>query len=208
VIFNTKNHPMPKTIFLSLLLISCLSLSSFSQCLTSLPPPACNGTEPLVTDGETLNGGTTKWYYGATAMINSLTLDGGTLVVCGDLTVDKFYMDRGTIFIRPGGRFVIGSGVGAGLQFKGDCSIYNYGTCEVQRNLSLENNATAATPNKVINASSSSVFKCPINTLSLTMLIHGLSIMVRQSSGVLLQMRRLQQTLSVWATEATRKWPY
>jgi hypothetical protein len=149
---------MLKTYFLSLLLLF-ISLSSLPQCLTSLPPPACLGTEPLVTDNEVLNGGTTKWYYGAATTINTLTLNGGTLVVCGDLTVDKFYMDKGTIFIRQGARFVIGSGLGSGLQFKGDCSIYNYGTCEVQRNLSLENNATAATPNRVINALSSSVFK-------------------------------------------------
>jgi hypothetical protein len=108
-----------------------------------------------------LNGGTTRWYYGATATIGTLTLNGGTLVVCGDLTVDKLYMDKGTIFIRQGGRFVIGSGLGSGLQLKGDCSIYNYGTCEVQRNLSLENSAAAATPNRIINALSSSVFKMP-----------------------------------------------
>jgi len=149
---------MLKPYFLSLLLFF-LSLSSFSQCLTSLQPPACLGTEPLVTDGETLNGGTTKWYYGPAVSINTLTLNGGTLVVCGNLTVDKFYMDKGTVFIRQGGRFVIGSGIGSGLQFKGDCSIYNYGTCEVRRNLSLENNAAATTPNRVINALSSSVFK-------------------------------------------------
>lgn len=150
---------MLKTYFLSLLSIFFLSISSFPQCLNSVPPPACAGTEALVTEGETLNSGTTKWYYGAAATISTLTLNGGTLVVCGDLTVDKLYMDKGTIFIRQGGRFVIGSGLGSGLQFKGDCSIYNYGTCEVQRNLSLENNATAATPNRVINALSSSVFK-------------------------------------------------
>lgn len=152
---------MLKPFLLPVLLLFLLSPPSFSQCLSAPPPPDCNGTEPLVTDGETISGGTTKWYYGATATINSLTLDGGTLVVCGDLTVDKFYMNTGTVFIRTGGRFVIGSGIGAGLQFKGDCAIYNYGTCEVQRNLTLENNASAATPNKVINALNASIFKMP-----------------------------------------------
>lgn len=142
-----------------LILICLLTLSSFSQCLTALPPPGCTGTEPLATDGETITGGTSKWYYGAAITMNSLTVDGGTLVVCGDLTVDKFYMNTGNIFVRQGGRLVIGSGIGAGLQFKGGCAIYNYGTCEIQRNLTLENNATAASPNRVINALSSSVFK-------------------------------------------------
>ncbi|MDP4263134.1 MAG: T9SS type A sorting domain-containing protein [Bacteroidota bacterium] len=142
-----------------LLLLFFMAFHSFSQCLTALSPPACSGTEPLVTDGEILTKGNTKWYYGSTITMSSLTLQGGVLVVCGDLTIDKFYMDSGTVFIRPGARFVIGSGIGSGLEFKGSCAIYNYGTCEIWRNLSLENNANAASPNIVINATSASLFK-------------------------------------------------
>ncbi|MES1225755.1 MAG: T9SS type A sorting domain-containing protein [Bacteroidota bacterium] len=149
---------MPKTLLAALCLLFIFPCLCFSQCLIPLPEPACNGTEPLASDGNTVSGGTTQWYYGSTATFNSLTLDGGTLVVCGDLTVDKFYMNTGKIFIRQGARFVIGSGIGSGLQFKGDCAIYNYGTCQIQRNLSLENNASAATPNIVMNALSSSIF--------------------------------------------------
>ncbi|MES1220455.1 MAG: hypothetical protein ABUT20_33445, partial [Bacteroidota bacterium] len=149
---------MPKTIVISFSLILLSFFTSYSQCLAPLPAPACSGTEPLALDGDIISGGTTKWYYGSALTMNSLTVDGGTLVVCGNLTVDKFYMNTGKVFIRPGGRFVIGSGIGAGLQFKGDCAIYNYGTCEIQRNLTLENNAAAATPNIVYNALSTSVF--------------------------------------------------
>lgn len=149
---------MFKTFFLFLLLLFSVP-KIFAQCLAPVSAPACNGTEPLVIDNETMNTGTTKWYYGSTTMMNSLTLNGGILVVCGDLTIDKFYMDKGTIIIRPGARFVIGSGIGAGLVLKGDSYIYNYGTFEVQRNLSLDNGATAATPNILINATAASVFK-------------------------------------------------
>jgi len=153
---------MRKAIFIFLLLFFCRSVIIFSQCLIPSPPPDCNGTEPLVLDNQTLNKGTSKWFYGSTAIFNSLSLNGGTLVVCGDLTIDKFYMDSGTVYIRPGARFVIGSGIGAGLVLKGNSSIYNYGTCEVQRNLSFDNGyATATEPNKIINATSSSVFKMP-----------------------------------------------
>lgn len=150
---------MFKTCFLFLLLFFSVP-KIFSQCLIAPSPPACTGSEPLLLDNETLNTGTTKWYYGGAITMNNLTLNGGTLVVCGDLTIDKFYMDRGTIFIRPGARFVISSGIGAGLILRGDSYIYNYGICEVQRNLSLENgHATAITPNVIINAAASSVFK-------------------------------------------------
>ncbi len=149
-----------KTTFLFLLLFFSVHSIVSPQCLSSLPPPACNGTEPLVLDNETLNAGNSKWYYGGTAMLNSLTLNGGTLTVCGDLTVDKFYMDSGTVFIHPGARFVIGSGIGAGLILRGNSSVYNYGTFEIQRNLSLENGYASATkPNTIINATSSAVFR-------------------------------------------------
>src|SRR5687768_16781789 len=150
---------MFKTCFLFLLLFFSVP-KIFAQCLTPVSPPACNGTEPLLIDNETLSIGISKWYYGPSVTMNNLTLNGGSLVVCGDLTIDKFYMDSGTVYVRPGARFVIGSGIGAGLVLKGNSTFYNYGTCEVQRNLSLDNGyATAATPNIVINATSSSVFK-------------------------------------------------
>jgi len=142
------------------LLLAGIPLSRLhSQCLTA-PTATCTNTEPLVSDGEVLNAGTTKWYYGPVATLNMLTLKGGTLVVCGNLTIDKFYMDSGKIFIQPGGRFVIGNGEGAGLVFRGNCSVYNFGTLEVLRNLSLENGwATPANPNVVINATPGAVFK-------------------------------------------------
>jgi hypothetical protein len=150
---------MIKTSFF-LLLLFFSEHKVLSQCLIAPSPPDCTGSEALLADNETLNTGTTKWYYGGAVTMNSLTLNGGTLIVCGDLTIDKFYMDRGTIFVRPGARFVISSGIGAGLILRGDSYIYNYGTCEIQRNLSLENgHATNTTPNVIINATASSVFK-------------------------------------------------
>jgi hypothetical protein len=151
---------MMKAPLLILLFFLFVSRSSFSQCATAPPvPPDCTGTEPLVTDGEELHNSTTKWFYGATTMFSTLSLKGGTLVVCGDLSIDKFYMDSGTIYVLPGARFVITSGIGSGLIFTGGCYIYNYGTCEIQRNLSLVNNASVSNPNLLINATTSSVFK-------------------------------------------------
>lgn len=152
-----KKHFMYLPVFL---LLACIPFTRLhSQCLTA-PAATCTNTEPLVVNGEVLNAGTTKWYYGPVTTLNMLTLEGGTLVVCGDLTIDKFYMDSGKIFIQPGGRFVIGNGEGAGLPLRGNSYIYNYGTFEVLRNLSLENGwATPAKPNVIINATATSVLK-------------------------------------------------
>ena len=155
---------MSPTKILSILLLSLAIMASdivSGQCRNPLPAVPCTGTEPLVVADETINTGTTKYYYGAPVTMNSLTLKGGTLIVCGNLTIDKFYMDSGRIIINPSARFVIGSGIGAGLIFQGNCHISNYGTLEVYRNLSLENGwATAATPNVVINAAGAT-FRMP-----------------------------------------------
>ncbi|RYF95246.1 MAG: T9SS type A sorting domain-containing protein [Chitinophagaceae bacterium] len=150
---------MCKTTFLFLILLFSRA-QAFAQCSTPISPPSCSGAEALLTDNETIGSGTSKWYYGATVTMNSLTMKGGTLVVCGNLTIDKFYIDSGTVFVRPGARLVIGSGIGAGLVLRGDSYFYNYGTLEIQRNLSLDNGwATALKPNKVINATRASIFK-------------------------------------------------
>lgn len=127
----------------------------------ALPPlPACNGTEPLAVNGETITAGVTKWYYGSATTFSNLTLRGGTLVVCGNLTITNYTMDSGTVFIQPGGRLVLAAGSGAGLVLNGNCSIINYGTCEIQRNLNLHNGyVSASKPNLLVNASSTSVFR-------------------------------------------------
>lgn len=151
----------PTKILPIILLLTIATGKLTAQCRNPLPAVACTGTEALVIADETINSGTTKFYYGPTVTMNSLTLKGGTLIVCGNLTIDKFYMDSGRIIINPGARFVIGSGIGAGLILQGNCNISNYGTLEVLRNLSLDNGwATAATPNVVINATGA-IFRMP-----------------------------------------------
>jgi hypothetical protein len=134
------------------------------QCLVAPPAPAaCTGAEPLVADGNTLNTATTKWFYGATpTTYNTLTMNGGTLIVCGNLLVDKFYFHSGTIYIRPGGRFAIGTGIGTDME--GDCAIYNYGTLDMYRSIGMKN-MHANLPNIIINALASSVFNVNNNYL-------------------------------------------
>jgi hypothetical protein len=136
------------------------------QCLTApAVPAACTGSESLVTDGSTINTATTKWFYaGSATAFDNLTMNGGTLIVCGDLIVDKFFFISGTIFIRPGARFAVGTGTGSDMQ--GNCAIYNYGTLELYRSIGMKNvHASALQPNIIINATASSVFNINNNYL-------------------------------------------
>lgn len=152
---------MKKCYRLAMMAMLCLPIISRAQCITAPAPPLpCTGTEPLVLPDETLNAGTTKWYYGSATTYNSLTLSGGTLIVCGDLTIDKFYIDSGTIYVRPGARFVVAAGIGSGIILRGNTAIYNFGTCEILRNVSLESGWSGPDkPNVVVNATTSSVFR-------------------------------------------------
>lgn len=152
---------MLKSHLLFLLLFFKASFPALSQCLTAPPAPACTGSEPALTDNETVNTATTKWYYGSAATFNRVDLNGGTIVVCSDLTIDNFSMTGGTIFVRPGAKLTLGSGSGAGLILSGNSAIYNYGTVDVFRNLSLDAGATATTPNIIINATAASIFRVP-----------------------------------------------
>lgn len=134
---------------LCLLLLS--SPPSFSQCITAPPLENCLGTEPAVINNEVLLLGAKKWHYGAPATFSQLTLRGGTLIVCTELTINVLVMDSGTIIIRPGAKLTAGGG-GSGMQWRGGCAVYNYGRFEITSNLSLEGTyATAARPNILMN---------------------------------------------------------
>ena len=130
--------------------------SSFSQCKTAPPLEPCLGTEATVTDNEILLSGTKKWYYGAPVTYNQLTLRGGTLIVCTELTINVLNLDSGTIVIRPGAKLTAGGG-GSGMIWRGNCALYNYGRFELTSNLSFEGpNATAAKPNILMNVTETS----------------------------------------------------
>jgi len=161
--------PMLKQLFImvcAIMLAQTITTTLSAQCLTAPPvPAACTGAETLATDGSTINTATTRWFYaGSATSYDNLTMNGGTLIVCGDLIVDKFFFFSGTIFIRPGARFAIGTGTGSDMQ--GNCAIYNYGTLELYRSIGMKNiHASALQPNVIINATSTAVFNINNNYL-------------------------------------------
>ena len=149
---------------LGILIMVCLPASTLlAQCLVAPPAPSCTGTETLATDGETLTLGS-KWFYGSATTFDNYTMNGGTLIVCGKLTIDKFTFNTGTLYVLPGAIFTIGSGIGTALQLQGGCYVYNYGTIISQRTIALDNaHVSALTPNVFINASDSSMLDVPYN---------------------------------------------
>ena len=126
---------------------------AYSQCKKAPPPEPCMGTEPSPVNNEIMTVGIKKWYYGPAATFSQLTLRGGTLVVCSDLTITKLILDSGTIVINPGAKLTAGGG-GSGMIWQGGCAVYNHGRFEITSNLTLQGPyASAARPNILMNTS-------------------------------------------------------
>jgi hypothetical protein len=141
---------------ISVAFLQLLYQPAFSQCMIAPPVEPCVGNEATVSDNETILLGTKKWHYGAPATFNQLTLRGGTLIVCTELTINVLNMDSGTIVIRPGAKLTAGGG-GSGMIWRGNCAVYNHGRFEITSNISFEGPyATAAKPNILMNVTASS----------------------------------------------------
>jgi len=134
-----------------------LSLYAKTQCLAPPSFPDCSGTETLIQSGDVVVNAQTKWFYGSPATLSNITLRGGTLTVCSDLTINNLVLDSGTIVVKTGGRLVVSNG--AGLVLKGGCAIYNWGTFQCLGNIVMDYGTASATrPNLIINATSASVW--------------------------------------------------
>lgn len=141
---------------ISVAFLQLLYQPSFGQCKTAPPLEPCLGTETTVADNDILLPGVKKWHYGAAITLNQLTLRGGTLIVCTELTINVLNMDSGTIVIRPGAKLTAGGG-GSGMIWRGNCAVYNHGRFEITTNLSMEGPyATSTNPNILMNVTASS----------------------------------------------------
>lgn len=145
------------------LIICCFFLFHYfpnAQCLIAPAFPACNGTEPMVVANDNINNGQIKYFYGSAASLSNVKLNGGTLVVCTDLTLNELVFDSGILFIQPSAKLVVSNG--AGLVVRGNTSVYNAGTFQCMGNYVMDGTyATASKPNLIINTSAASYLKMP-----------------------------------------------
>jgi len=149
---------MNKLLLLTGLLCSCML--SLAQCLTAPAFPACTGTPSLLLAGDELTNSQTKFFTGSATTYSGVKLSGGTLVVCGSLTLNELVFDSGTIFVQPGATLVVNNA--AGLIVRGNTAVYNAGTFQCTGNYVMDATWTSASkPNVFINTSLASWFKMP-----------------------------------------------
>jgi len=146
--------------FLAFLLLTFSLGSSGQSCKIAPPLDSCDGSGPAVANNDILTTGTKKWFYGPVGTINQLTLRGGTLVVCGNMTISGLIMDSGTIVVRPNAILSAGGPGGVGMIWEGGCQVYNYGTFNITTNLNIQGPyGSASRPNVVMNVTPTSFIK-------------------------------------------------
>lgn len=137
-----------------------LSLYAKTQCLTPPLFPDCTGSETLVQNGDIIANTETKWFYGTSSTLSNITLRGGTLIVCSDLTINNLALDSGTIVVKAEGKLVVSNG--AGLVMRGGCAIYNWGSFQSLGNIVMDyGTASAVRPNIIINATTAASWIMP-----------------------------------------------
>ena len=109
-----------------ILLLFLIHEVSYSQCSTCPSPPACSGGNGAVYNNANINSGDTYWYNGSGDNYN-INFGGGTLIVCGDLTIGNMnFNGASTIYITSTGSLTVNSNINMD-----GANIYNYGTLNV-----------------------------------------------------------------------------
>lgn len=134
------------------------SYLAFSQCNQVAFNPSCSGGNGAASNGQNINGGERYWYSG-TATFANLALNGGDLVVCGDLTISSISINSGRIFVRQGGRLRINNT--NDLFLNGNVTIVNRGVLRINSNVILQNS------NNVVINESSGVLRIPNGRLEM-----------------------------------------
>jgi len=145
----------PAASVLAVLFALFFSFSSTAQCLPVPAQITCpvSGATALV-NNDNIGTGITKSHTG-TASFSNLTMNGGTLVVCGTLNLASFTFNSGTIYIAQGGTLNVNTS--ASIVFGANSTIYNYGTVYFASSIVTGSN------NLVMNCLPTSHFSIPFN---------------------------------------------
>jgi hypothetical protein len=131
-----------------------------AQCL--IPPafPGCSppGSIPLVS-GASVSAGQIHTFSG-TNTFTSVTLNGGTMIVCGNLTLNSMTVNSGNIYVQSGASLTVFNG-GAAIPFGANTNIYNYGTTIFRVSIVTNTN------NTLFNCLPTSSFTIPFDQLVL-----------------------------------------
>ncbi|MFN8863408.1 MAG: HYR domain-containing protein, partial [Flavobacteriales bacterium] len=140
------------------------NMTSIVSACTPIPAGGpCGVGVAQATTGLSIGTGQTYW-YSSTGTLASLTMTGGTLRVCGALTLSALTFTSGSIFIEPGGSLTVNGG--GTINLNGNCTIVNRGSCVINRSVTMQN-----ANNLIANEGSNAVFN--MNNASYTLTLNS-----------------------------------
>jgi len=155
MIFKIPSFIQKLLVLLSILFTCEWSNTLQAQC--AVPPAigSCTGGNGAATNGVNINSGETYWYTATGTFPSGVNLGGGTLRVCGNLTLSTLNFNSGSILIEAGGSLTINGGGTLGMN--GNSIISNRGTLTINRGITMQNSNNTifnATPTAVLNMAS------------------------------------------------------
>jgi hypothetical protein len=126
---------------------------------------ACSGGNGEATNGVNINTGQTFWFNGTGTFPSGVNLGGGTLRVCGNLTLNNLNFNSSNMIIEAGGTLTI---TGGGSLNMANSVISNRGTLNLSRDVGMNANSTIfnATPTATITMNSLSVNESTANFIN------------------------------------------
>jgi hypothetical protein len=138
---NSYARPDSCIVLCVTLLLSLIPRHSFSQCAAApIAAATCSGGNGAASSGLTIGAGTVYWVNSNTTF-STLTLNGGTLRVCGDLTISTLNFTSGNLVIENGGLVIIQAFASNFLG--GNVVFINRGTLEITSSFTLQNAGNA-----------------------------------------------------------------
>ncbi len=107
-----------------------------AQCRVQPAAGTCSGGNGQLVNNGNINSGQTYWYAG-NGSINAVNINGGTLRVCGQLTLGNMNLNGGNIFVEAGGSLTINGGGTSNLN--GNCVISNRGELTINKTVVMQN---------------------------------------------------------------------
>lgn len=144
---------MRRILFLSAILLSITQIHTKAQC-SAVPAELNCSSGTAATNGVNINSGQTYYYSGSGTFGAGVNLNGGTLIVCGTLTMNNISWNSGTIMVNHTGTLTINGS--STLYMNGSSTLVNYGSLTVNRDIVMQNSN-----NYIYNAASNILFSMP-----------------------------------------------
>lgn len=127
--------------FLWLFVLAGISHQGHAQCTASpVAASACSGGNGAATEGVNINSGNTYWVSGSSVFSN-IYLNGGTLHICGDLTLSTLSYNSGMLIVENGGSLSISTL--ASPYLNGNVLIINRGVINISGSITFQNSNNA-----------------------------------------------------------------